>query len=160
MNIAEQILQLLKVAGKTVAAAESITAGHVQRMLASASGSSAVFKGGITAYQRSVKVELLGVDDTLAQQTDCVDEEIARQMALGALRLFNADYALATCGYAETENGAPFAYYAVAQTPDRILTSARIELSGNRIEAQKDTARAALSALFDHLILDGKNHTD
>ncbi len=151
MNIAEQILHHLKADGKTVAAAESITAGHVQSMLASVSGSSAVFKGGITAYQRSVKVELLGVDDALARRTDCVDETIARQMALGALRLFNSDYALATCGYAEEENGAPFAYYAVAQAPNRILTSARIELSGNRIEAQKEAAIAVLRALLDLL---------
>ncbi|MBN2684446.1 MAG: CinA family protein [Pontiellaceae bacterium] len=151
MNLAEQILQHLKAAGKTVVAAESITAGHVQRMLASVSGSSAIFKGGMTAYQRSVKVNLLGVDDELARRTDCVDEEIARQMALGALRLFNADYALATCGYAERENGMPFAYYAVAQAPDRILTSSRIELSGSRIEAQKETARAVLSALLNQL---------
>lgn len=151
MNTAEEILHHLKAAGKTVAAAESITAGQVQCMLALVSGSSAVFKGGITAYQRSVKVDLLGVDDELARQTDCVDEEIARQMALGALRLFNADYALATCGYAERETGVPFAYYAVTQAPDRILTSARIELSGNRIEAQKEAARAALTALLDLL---------
>jgi len=151
MNTAEQILQHLKAAGKTVAAAESITAGHVQSMLASVSGSSAIFKGGITAYQRAVKVDLLGVDDELARRTDCVDKEIARQMALGALRLFNADYALATCGYAETETGAPFAYYAVAQAPDRILTSARIELSGSRIDAQKEAAHAALTALL-HLL--------
>ena len=126
-----------------MATAESITAGHVQAMLASVSGASEVFKGGLTAYWRSVKVELLGVDDDLARRTDCVDEEIARQMAQGALKCFTSDYALSTCGYAERENGAPYAFWAIAGA-DGNVSSGRLELSGSRIEAQTQAAQMVL----------------
>ena len=144
MNTAEQILKHLRTSGKTVATAESITAGHVQAMLASVSGASDVFLGGITAYRRAAKVELLEVDDDLALRTNCIDEAIAQQLALGALKRFHSDYALATCGYAEVETGAPFAYIAVVAAPSKLLFSARVELYGNRVEAQQEAARAVL----------------
>ncbi len=107
--------------------------------------------GGITAYQRSIKVEQLDVDDILACRTDCVDEEVARQMATGALKLFHSNYALATCGYAERKEGKPYAYYAIAQAPSGILLSARIELAGNRIEAQRKAAQVVLEKFHELL---------
>lgn len=151
MNNVAEILDLLRTADKTVATAESITAGHLQSRLAAVSGSSDVFQGGITAYQRAVKVGLLRVDEALAERTDCVDEEVARQMALGALKLFQADYALATCGYAEREDGDPYAYFAIARAPAEILFSTRIELSGSRIEAQKEAAERTLKTFLELL---------
>jgi nicotinamide-nucleotide amidase len=144
-GIVQEIKELLLGAGKTVAAAESITAGHVQALLTSVPGASNVFRGGITAYQAPIKVELLGVDAALAERTDCVDEEIARQMAKGALKLFKSDYAIATCGYADREEGNPYAFFAVAQQPGTILHCERIELSGSRVDVQQQTAQKALN---------------
>ncbi len=115
-------------------------------MLTSVSGASDVFMGGITAYQRSIKVEQLDVDDILARRTDGVDEEVARQMALGALKLFHTDYALATCGYAERKEGNPYAFYAIAGAANGILISEHIELKGSRTEAQDEAARTVLEA--------------
>jgi len=138
--------------GKTVSTAESITAGHLQTKLTAVSGASDVFKGGITAYKLQVKVEALGVDKALAKRTDCVDIEVAWQMAAGALSLFKSDYALATCGYAEPYPDAgiekPFAYYAIAQRTaacSSILWGDRIELLGlDRTGAQRHTAQTVL----------------
>ncbi len=141
---ANTIKELLEKSRTTVSTAESISGGHLQSMLTAVSGASAVFKGGITAYQLPVKVELLNVDPALAEKTDCVDEEVARQMALGALKLFKTDYALATCGYAELAGGKPYAFFAIAQAPGTILYSGQIELSGNRVEAQQQTAETTL----------------
>ncbi|WP_372807009.1 CinA family protein [Pontiella sp.] len=148
---AKEIKALLLEAGKTVSVAESITAGRVQALLTSESGVSKVFKGGISAYQAPVKVELLGVDAALAERTDCVDEEIARQMATGALKLFRSDYAIATCGYAERPDGNPYAFFAIAQEPGTILHSERIELSGNRTDVQQEAAQRALKT-FSNLL--------
>jgi nicotinamide-nucleotide amidase len=146
MKTVEHILNALRTSGKTVCAAESITGGQIQAMLTSVSGASDIFKGGITAYRRTVKVDLLGVDDALARKTDCVDEEIARQMATGALKLFASDYAIATCGYAETNESLPYAFYAIAACSG-ILHSERVNLSGTRVEAQKQAAQLALNRL-------------
>lgn len=161
-KIISEILNLLRNNGKTIATAESITAGHVQSMLASVSGASDVFKGGITAYKQSVKTDVLAVNTTLATQTDCVDPEIARQMAKGALNLFNSDIAVATCGYAEPcpkqQIYQPFAYLVVAErgegTSSVIREEKRVNLSGSRSEAQKLAASIAISMLRDTLKTD------
>lgn len=147
----QQVLELLRSAGKTVAVAESITAGQLQALIASVSGASDIFVGGITAYRASVKTDLLGVDETLAEATHCVDERIARQMALGALELFKSDYAVATCGYAERGDGTPYAFFAVAgrqaDGEAQVLKSARVEFDRTRVEVQQAVARAALESL-------------
>jgi nicotinamide-nucleotide amidase len=150
-TLPQEIIETLVKMGKTVAVAESITAGHLQTELASVSGASNAFQGGITAYQQSMKVEHLGVNDALATQTNCVDDEIARQMAKGALKLFDADYAIATCGYAEHEDEPPHAFIAIAKKPNGVLWSERIELSGSRVEAQQKTAQAALNKFLSFL---------
>lgn len=147
MKLVADILNALRADKKTVSTAESISTGYLQTRLGSVSGASDVFKGGITAYQQPVKVDVLTVDQDLAEKTNCVDEEVARQMALGALNLFKSDYAIATCGYAETDEGRPYAYIAVTEAPDHCLFSSRIELAGERIEAQQQTAELALKTL-------------
>ncbi len=151
MNPIEEILRLLRAAKETVATAESVSVGYLQTMLGSVSGASDVFKGGLTAYWRSVKVDQLGVDDELAQRTDCVDEEIARQMALGAMEMFQSTYALATCGYAEQDEGKPHAFYAIAHAQKGLLCSRRIELSSGRIHAQQEAAQIVLDRFLELL---------
>lgn len=97
----------------TVATAESLTAGMIAAELASLSGSSAYFRGGIVAYNLAAKVDLLGVDAALAASCDCVSAEVADQMALGVQRRFQTDCAIAVTGYAErpANLGGPFANY-------------------------------------------------
>lgn len=147
----QQVLERLRSAGQTVAVAESITAGRLQALIASVPGASDVFVGGLTAYRASVKTGLLGVDKTLAAETNCVDERIAQQMALGALALFKSDYAIATCGYAERGDGTPYAFFAIAaRQPDGqalVRKTARVAFNATRTEVQKEVARAALEAL-------------
>lgn len=147
-DTAEQIRKLLFDAGKTVCTAESITAGHLQTLLASVSGASDVFTGGITAYKLPVKSAVLGVDADLGEKTNCVDPEVACQMAKGALALFKSDYAVATCGYAEKYEeqaiDAPFAFIAIAEKGEDEVFCTRAELSGDRIAAQQEAAAKAM----------------
>jgi len=83
LDLSRRIGAKLKEGGFTVAVAESLTAGKIQDALASVSGSSAYFLGGITAYQLDTKVKFLGVDRDLAVECGCVSEAVASQMATG-----------------------------------------------------------------------------
>lgn len=138
-----------------IAAAESLTGGRIQSLITSVSGSSGYFLGGVTAYTLDQKVKLLGVKRAPAARANAVSAEVAAQMARGAARLFGADAAVATTGYAEPspENGvdAPFAYWAavVRADPRRWRTaSGRIVCPGmNREQAQAAVAEAALAEL-------------
>ena len=108
---------ILRERGLTVSAAESLTAGLVQSALASKSGSSAYFQGGITVYNLDQKVEHLGVDGTHGLEVNSVSSTVVGQMAHGVRRMFNTDIGLATTGYAEPnpEHGVvrPYAWIGV-----------------------------------------------
>ena len=68
----------------TLAAAESLTAGNVQARIASVSGASGYFRGGVTAYSIEEKVKLLGVNRAAAKRVNCVSARVAEEMAAGA----------------------------------------------------------------------------
>jgi len=89
--------------GFTIATAESLTAGNIQAALGSVSGASHSFVGGVCAYNIDQKVALLGVDREHAAAFNCVAPRVALEMAEGCLRLFKADIAVATTGYAEPD---------------------------------------------------------
>ncbi len=105
----------------TIAAAESLTVGRVQTLLGLVSGASDYFLGGVTAYTLEQKEKLLGVPRSESQPCAGVSESIARQLALGARRLFGAEIAVSTTGFAEPapEHGEPFpmAWWALAWAP-------------------------------------------
>jgi nicotinamide-nucleotide amidase len=92
--------ELLFKKGATVATAESCTGGRIAHRITSISGSSAYFKGGIVAYSNEIKTSVLDVDPADIEKFGAVSSEVARQMAEGALKTFNADYAVSTTGIA------------------------------------------------------------
>lgn len=145
--------------GATLAVAESLTCGVVQARIGEVSGASNFFVGGITTYTLDQKVRHLGVDRDSAAACNCVSEGVVRQMALGATRLFDATFALATTGYAEpapAEGGTvPFAWWAVAErrTPEGWhLISGRVNCPDrDRQQVRARVADIVLGALMVHL---------
>ncbi len=101
LDLSTRIGAKLKESGRTIAAAESLTAGKVQDALASVSGSSSYFRGGFTAYTLDLKVGVLGVDREMAETCSCVSAPVAYQMAKGIRALCVSDIGIGTTGYAE-----------------------------------------------------------
>lgn len=100
MTIASDIIAAARNRGATLASAESCTGGMVAAALTETPGSSDVFLAGIVTYANEAKVALLDVrEDTLAR-SGAVSEEVAREMAEGALRCSGATIAVATTGIA------------------------------------------------------------
>lgn len=158
MNAVAQELKtlMLRAPRRTLAVAESLTAGHVQARVASVSGSSEYFLGGVTAYTIEQKVKLLGVDRAAAKKVNCVSAGVAEQMARGACALFHADFAVATTGYAEPAPKErvtmPFAWWTIAQRQGRrgkfLVRHGRVECPGaTRTDVQKIVADAVLAEL-------------
>ena len=96
----EAIIAYLSDRGETISVAESLTAGGLANMLTSASGSSAVFVGGITAYRNEIKSTMLDVAPALMETHTVVSEEVANAMADGARNVFGTTWAIATTGAA------------------------------------------------------------
>jgi nicotinamide-nucleotide amidase len=98
--LAADIARLL--AGRSVATAESCTAGRIAETFASVDKAVEFFRGGLVAYQDEVKRSFLAVS---AGST--LSEDAAAEMARGACRMFESDVAVATTGVAgdEPEDG-------------------------------------------------------
>ncbi|MEM9520812.1 MAG: competence/damage-inducible protein A [Actinomycetota bacterium] len=92
------VLQLLRDRGQTLAVAESLTGGLLGARLTGVPGSSDVFRGGVTPYDRALKLSLLGCPDVPA-----VSEEMARAMAERVCVVLGADVGIAVTGVAGPE---------------------------------------------------------
>ena len=101
------VLHQLRSKGMTLATAESCTGGLVSSRLTDVPGSSEVFTHGFVTYANRAKIELLGVEESILQQHGAVSEEVARQMAEGALRVSGASIAVAVTGIAGPGGGTP-----------------------------------------------------
>jgi nicotinamide-nucleotide amidase len=160
MTYADQLKKLmLRKPRLTLAVAESLTAGHLQAQIASVSGASDYFLGGMTAYSLDQKVKLLGVNRAHARRVNCVSRRVVVEMAYGVMEKFGADLSAATTGYAEPSRAAgikePMAWWAICQRLPNgrlALNSGTIEIAGaNRTEAQEKIAADVLGMLIAHV---------
>lgn len=100
MKIAAQILEKAKSRGILIATAESCTGGMVSAALTDIAGSSAVFERGFVTYGNAAKIDLLNVSPTTLETFGAVSENVAFEMARGALEQSLADLAVAVTGIA------------------------------------------------------------
>ena len=99
LDIAE-LLQTARVWGWRIATAESCTGGMVAAALTDIAGSSDVFDRGFVTYSNAAKVEMLGVRLETLESFGAVSEEVAREMARGALAHADASLAVSITGIA------------------------------------------------------------
>lgn len=91
--------------GKTLAVAESCTGGLISSKFTAMAGASQYFRAGMTTYSNASKCDILGVRWEDIECFGAVSEVVALQMAEGARRVANADYAIATTGIAGPTGG-------------------------------------------------------
>lgn len=97
--------RLLKQNKKTIATAESCTGGKIAEVLTSVAGASSYFKGSIVCYATEIKINLLGIDETLINQHSVVSAKVVKEMALNVKKIMKTDYAIATTGNAGPSKG-------------------------------------------------------
>ncbi len=100
MTQAATILDAARKAGLRIATAESCTGGMVAVALTDVAGSSDVFERGFVTYSNAAKADMLGVSETTLFNHGAVSEEVAVEMAEGALANSEADLAVAITGVA------------------------------------------------------------
>ena len=99
-SLEQAVVDGLKVAGKTVATAESCTGGLIAERITSVPGASAVFGCGVAAYNAEIKHRVLGVPQDTIDRTGTVSAETATAMAQGVRALSGADFGVAVTGAA------------------------------------------------------------
>lgn len=99
-NIETCAADLLLRQQKTIAVADSCTGGMLGDMLTNVPGASAIFAGGIIAYNNDTKTRLLDVDPALIARCGAVSPEVAGAMAEHARTIFGTDLAMSITGLA------------------------------------------------------------
>lgn len=100
MSTVAKILEVSRAQSVMIATAESCTAGMIAAALTNLSGSSNMFERGFVTYTNSAKREMLGVKPETLDAFGAVSEDVAQEMAQGALKHSKAQLALSVTGIA------------------------------------------------------------
>ncbi|WP_300018999.1 CinA family protein [uncultured Roseobacter sp.] len=100
MSLARDVLEKAMAAQMMITAAESCTGGMVMAALTDIPGSSSVVERGFVTYSNDAKTEMLGVKPVTLATHGAVSEEVAAEMARGALTASQAQLAVSITGIA------------------------------------------------------------
>jgi nicotinamide-nucleotide amidase len=148
-SVDEQVSELLR--GRSLALAESCTAGLMAARVTERPGSSDYFAGGVVSYSNGAKADLLGVDPALIETHGAVSPEVAAAMADGALERLGADTALAITGIAGPGGGSeakPVGYVCwCARLADGATLARDVRLPGDRNEIRDRSTTVGMHLL-------------
>ncbi|MFT7589019.1 MAG: nicotinamide-nucleotide amidase [Limisphaerales bacterium] len=105
MSLSGSIVEILKARNIQLGLAESCTGGLIASKIVQVPGCSKWFRGGLAAYSYEAKESLLGVSRETLNTQGAVSEECINEMLDGALKVFNADCAIAVSGIAGPDGG-------------------------------------------------------
>lgn len=146
---------LLRNNNKTITTAESCTGGLVAHLITNISGSSDVFNGGIISYSNRIKNQELNVKNQTLEKYGAVSVEVVSEMLKGAIKKFNANYAIAISGIAGPGGGTknkPVGTVVIGICDDN--NNEEIEVfyfDGTRIEIQNKAAKSSFSKILKFL---------
>ncbi len=158
----DDVTRLARVLGRTckrrgvdVATAESCTGGGVATAITRISGSSQWFERGFVTYTNVAKKEMLGVSQDTLRKHGAVSEEVAREMAAGALKRSHADASVAVTGIAGPTGGSRrkpvgLVWFAWGARGGAIQTR-RFRFGGDRVAVRLKSVAVALQGLIDLL---------
>ncbi len=152
--LAARVIAENRAIGRTVALAESCTGGLVCAALTEVPGSSAVLDRGFVAYSNEAKHESLGVSNDIIDTFGAVSIACAWAMAQGALRVSQADVAVAVSGIAGPDGGSEFkpvgtvVFARAVRGSDELVAEERLLEGTTRAEIRHQAALVALELLL------------
>ena len=155
LDAAGRLGEDLRRCGLLCATAESCTGGLVGAVLTNVPGSSRWFKGGVIAYDNTVKNKLLGVPETMLERFGAVSHPVVRQMALGVCVAISAPLAVALSGVAGPDGGSadkPVGTVYLGLALHGVAYSWRCRFTGDRAAVRNKAARAAILRLHGALL--------
>lgn len=155
-EIARAVVIAATLAHKTIATAESLTAGLIASTLASVPGASKVLRGGVVAYATDLKVSGLQVPQALIDRGGAIQAPVAGAMATGVRTWAGADFGLACTGVAgpNPQDGHPVGevHVAVAGPSEGAVRTHSVTLAGDRDGIRHGTVLVVLGMVLDALL--------
>ena len=100
MSPAKDIVERASATGIVISTAESCTGGMISAAITDIEGSSRVLDRGFVTYSNAAKMEMLGVSAETLDTHGAVSEQVAAEMAAGALKHSNATLTVSVTGIA------------------------------------------------------------
>ncbi|MHA4907012.1 competence/damage-inducible protein A [Streptococcus constellatus] len=149
-SLAQTTFELLRRAGKTVTAAESLTAGLFQATLANFSGASNVFSGGFVTYSMEEKSRMLDIPLADLKKYGVVSAFTAKKMAEQARKLTASDYAVGLTGVAGPDSleGYPAGTVYIGLATTENVQSFKVNIAGR---SRTDVRKIAVLHAFNQL---------
>ena len=144
----------LKQSGALLVTAESCTGGWVSQAVTAIAGSSEWFERGFVVYSNAAKQELLGVRAETLERHGAVSEEVARELALGALERSRATISVAVTGVAGPSGGSaakPVGVVWFAWANDGQVRSESRRFAGDREAVRRQSVMRALEGVLEVL---------
>jgi nicotinamide-nucleotide amidase len=151
IELAAQVGHTLQARKLMLATAESCTGGGAAQAITAIAGSTEWFDCGFVVYSNASKIDLLDISPALIAQHGNVSEEIAGEMAKGALANSNADVVLSTTGIAGPGGavpGKPVGTVCFGWASAHSLHTERLVFSGDRHSIREQTVAHALKGLL------------
>ena len=149
---------LLEQRGRTLATAESCTAGLLGAALTTVPGSSGWYRGGVIAYADELKRTLAGVRAKTLAAHGAASEAVARELAEGARKRCGADLGLGLTGIAGPGGGSPEKPVGLVHLALQDGASGlhqRLRLIGDRETVRRRAVTAALDLVRRRLLEGG-----
>ena len=140
--------------GISISTAESCTSGLIASNITTISGSSVYFKGGVVAYQNSIKTDLLDISEDLINNKGEVSTEVVEKMAANSLLKFQSDFSVATSGYTGPNGGTkinPVGTVFISIAAKKKISSRRFFFSGEREYIASQATIKAVEFLIDEI---------
>ena len=152
LRAASELIVHCKKLSIRIATAESCTGGLIAGALTSISGSSAVFERGFNTYSNQSKCDLLKLSSSEIDTFGAVSEQVAGQMAEGALNNAPVQLTVAVTGVAGPEGGSlekpvGTVHIASARLGQKTLNK-RFLFKGDRHQVRIDTVSAAIDMML------------
>lgn len=104
-TIVQQLGDALASQNRVLCTAESCTGGGIAALMTSVAGSSAWFDRAYVTYSNAAKISMLGVTESSLEKYGAVSEQVAREMAEGALSKSKLDLSVSVTGIAGPGGG-------------------------------------------------------
>ena len=144
---------ITRLAGKTLATAESLTGGGIGSALTAVPGSSAVYKGGVITYTNEIKRDVLGVSQDSLDRYGAVSSLVAGEMVSGVRRLMKSDIAVSVTGLAGPggdEYGNPVGTVYIGYEDAARTVVHHFCFEGDRDRVRQQTINAALRLILQY----------
>lgn len=153
LNLAQELVKLAAKNNVKIATAESCTGGLVSGLITAISGSSQILDCGLVTYSNEAKNKLLKVSNIYLEKFGAVSEEVANEMALGAIKNSDANLSVSITGIAgpnkdDSDKPVGLVYISSFFERNNKLISKKFQFEGNRDEIRNSSIKNAIQLLI------------